>query len=75
MWDDLKRQWEAGSMLTRLIFANVGVFTVIMTLRLLGRGFTQRGGGGVGCGGGDGLHEKLYAKSRPVPPHFSVGAA
>ena len=35
MWDDLKRQWEAGSMLTRLIFANVGVFTVIMTLRLL----------------------------------------
>lgn len=35
MWDDLKRQWASGNMLTRLIFANVGVFTLVMTLRLL----------------------------------------
>jgi membrane associated rhomboid family serine protease len=36
MWDDLKKQWDAGSLLTRLIFVNVGVFTLILTLRLLG---------------------------------------
>ena len=35
MWDDLKRQWASGNMLTRLIFANVGVFPLVMTLRLL----------------------------------------
>ncbi|HBP45966.1 MAG TPA: hypothetical protein DD635_08675, partial [Flavobacteriales bacterium] len=35
MWDDLKSQWNSGSMLSRLIFANVGVFTLVMTLRLL----------------------------------------
>lgn len=37
MWDDLKRQWNSGNMLTRLIFANVAVFTAIMTLRLLAK--------------------------------------
>lgn len=37
MWDDLKRQWASGNMLTRLIFANVGVFTLVMTLRLLAK--------------------------------------
>ena len=35
MWDDLKRQWSSGNMLTRLVFVNVGVFTLLMTLRLL----------------------------------------
>jgi membrane associated rhomboid family serine protease len=37
MWDDLKRQWNSGNMLTRLIFANVGVFTAVMTFRLLAK--------------------------------------
>ena len=46
----------------------------IMTLRLLGRGFTGGGGGsggvgGGGGGGGGGLHEKSYASSRFGPPH------
>ena len=53
----------------------------IMTLGLLGRGFIGGSGGGRGGGGGGGggggpvEQEKLYASSRPVPPHFSAGAA
>ncbi len=35
MWDDLKRQWSSGNMLTRLVFVNVAMFTLVMTLRLL----------------------------------------
>lgn len=35
MWDDLKAQWQSGTMLTRLIFVNVAVFTGVLTLRLL----------------------------------------
>ena len=32
-------------------------------------------GGGVGGVGGPAEQEKLNARSRPVPPHFSAGAA
>lgn len=37
MWDDLKRHWKSGSMLSRLVLINVLTFLVILTLQLCGR--------------------------------------
>lgn len=44
MWEEVKKQWNTGGILNRLILFNVGVFLVLATLQLSGRlGFGELG--------------------------------